>query len=243
MTRFVPTLASIVLAAAFALPAQAQNPNPYLQGMPAAAPMAFPSLGLPTLGIPGMPQGTQGQKFAPYEMSRMVTKAEKAQMMKLMMPWMSTSGSLNIRDVMNYMTTKYPAKPGLSFDDVVTSMGLRANQLNFKLVGHSPMYKDFEAVLGDTSAPRVEVFHYCDIAAGREVLKEFPESIVYLPCRIAVMEDKDKRIWVLTLDWDMSWLESINTEKVGVNPLLAKSALDIRDKMDNIMRAAANGEL
>jgi uncharacterized protein (DUF302 family) len=86
------------------------------------------------------------------------------------------------------------------------------------------------------------VFHYCDIAAGREILKYAPEAIVYLPCRIAVMEDADKNIWVLTLDWNTAWLDSIGG-KMGTPDALMVFAKDIRDKMDNIMQAAANGDL
>jgi uncharacterized protein (DUF302 family) len=150
---------------------------------------------------------------------------------------------LNIRDIMNYMTTKYQAKPGVTFDDVVESMKLRANQLNLKLVGHSPMIKDIQAVLGDTTTPRMEVFHFCDIAAGREIMKLSPESIVYLPCRIAVMEDDKKNVWVLTLDWDTAWLESMDTQQFGVSAEITKMAKDIRDRMDNVMQAGANGDL
>jgi hypothetical protein len=71
-----------------------------------------------------------------------------------------------------------------------------------------------------------------------------PESLVYLPCRIGIMEDADKNIWVMTLDWDTSWLDSISG-KMGMDshPELLKAAIDIREKMDNIMRAAANGDL
>lgn len=56
------------------------------------------------------------------------------------------------------------------------------------------------------------------------------------------MEDNNKNVWVLTLDWDMAWLDSINGS-MGITPELAKMALDIRDKMDNVMRAGANGDL
>jgi uncharacterized protein (DUF302 family) len=143
---------------------------------------------------------------------------------------------------MNFMTTKHKAEKGLSFEEVVESMKLRANQLNFKLVSHSPMWKDIQAVLGDLESPRMEVFHFCDIAAGREIMKLAPESIVYLPCRIGVMEDGEGNIWVLTLDWDLAWLESVNNS-MGISPELAKMAQDIRDKMDNIMLAAAKGDL
>jgi uncharacterized protein (DUF302 family) len=189
-----------------------------------------------------LPISPGGRGTLPYEMSRTIPPDEKEKMMKQMMPMMNLVTRMDVKDVMNLMTIKYPAKEGLSFDDVVESMKLRANQLNFKLVGHSPMWKDIQVVLGDMDAPRMEVFHYCDIAAGREVLKYAPESIVFLPCRIAVMEDAHKKIWVLTLDWNTAWLDSISG-KMGAPTELMKFATDIRDKMDNIMRAAAAGDL
>jgi uncharacterized protein (DUF302 family) len=222
---------SLALAMPVATVAQQTAPaNPYLANVPiSAGPMVLPI-------SPG------GRGTLPYEMSRTIPPDEKEKMMKQMMPMMNLVTRMDVKDVMNLMTIKYPAKEGLSFDDVVESMKLRANQLNFKLVGHSPMWKDIQVVLGDMDAPRMEVFHYCDIAAGREVLKYAPESIVFLPCRIAVMEDAHKKIWVLTLDWNTAWLDSISG-KMGAPTELMKFATDIRDKMDNIMRAAAAGDL
>lgn len=204
--------------------------NPYLANVPVSA-------GPITLPIAPSDRGT-----LPYEMSRAFAPEEKLKIMKQIMPMMSMASRMDVKDVMNIMTIKYPVKAGLTFDDVVQSMELRANQLNFKKVGHSPMWKDIQAVLGDMNAPRMEVFHYCDIAAGREVLKYAPESLVFLPCRIAIMEDAHKNLWVMTLDWDIAWLDSIST-RMGVPSDLAKAASEIRDKMDNIMRAAANGDL
>lgn len=227
----VAALATIaLLALGPARAADQPSGNPYLENVPLSA-------GPVTLPVTPAERATR-----PYEMSPIIPPSEKEAMMKKMMPMMNMATRMNVKDVMNLMTTKYKAKPGLSFDDVVESMKLRANQLNFKLVGTSPMWKDIRAVLGDTNAPRVEVFHYCDIAAGREVLRYAPEAIVFLPCRIAVMEDADKNIWVLTLDWNVSWLDSISG-KMGAPDKLVKVARDIRDKMDNIMRAAANGDL
>ncbi len=237
MSKLLLTLV-FALSAGFTTHAMAQTPaypstsNPYLKNVPAPAPNPMML----------MPKGTGAMKDAiPWAMSAAPTAEQKKQLMKSMLPMMANMG-LNIRDVMNYMTTKYQAKPGVSFDDVVESMKLRANQLNLKLVGHSPMIKDIQAVLGDTTSPRMEVFHFCDIAAGREIMKLVPEAIVYLPCRIAVMEDDKKNIWVLTLDWDMAWLDSINGS-MGITPELATMAKDIHDKMDNVMRAGANGDL
>jgi uncharacterized protein (DUF302 family) len=84
------------------------------------------------------------------------------------------------------------------------------------------MWKDIQAVLGDMEAPRMEVYHYCDIAAGREVLKASPESIAYLPCRIAIMEDANKQLWVITLDWEMAWLDTVNG-KMGIDAELVET--------------------
>ena len=223
----------LALSVGLSASASAQTPaNPYLNNVPAPAPSPMMV----------MPKGTGALKnTVPWSMSKTPTAAEKKQLMKTMLPYLSSMG-LNIRDIVNYMTSKYQAKPGVSFDDVVTSMQLRANQLNLKQVGHSPLIKDIQVVLGDTTTPRMEVFHFCDIAAGREIMKLVPEAIVYLPCRIAVMEDDKKNVWVLTLDWDMAWLDSINGS-MGITPELAKMAFDMRNKLDNVMRAGANGEL
>ncbi len=217
------------LALTLSVPVLAAD-NPYLTNVPiSAGPLIIPT-------APG------GRATRPYEMSGIVPQAEKAAMMKSMMPMMNMGTRMDLKDVMNLMTIKYKAKPGLTFDDVKTSMELRANSLNFKKVGESPMWKDFQAVLGDMDAPRIEVYHYCDIAVGREMLKYSPESAVYMPCRFTIMEDADKNIWVMTLDWDTNWLDSVKG-RMGTPDVLWNHAVVIRDKMDNIMRAAANGDL
>ena len=222
------------LALSFAVPTLAQQAapaaNPYLTNVPiSAGPMVLPV-------SPG------GRGTRPYEMSRTIPPEEKDKLMKQMMPMMGSLTRMDVKDVMNLMAIKYKAKPGLSFEDVKQSMELRANQLNFKKVGESPMWKDIQVVLGDMNAPRMEVYHYCEIAAGRAVLMASPESIVYMPCRIAIMEDANKQVWVLTLDWDLAWLDTVQG-KMGVDAEVSKYAKDIREKMDNIMRAAANGDL
>ena len=219
------------LALTLSVPAVAQQAvNPYLANVPlSAGPLTLPI-------SPG------GRGMRPYEMSKPVSPEEKNKLMKQIMPMMGMVKSMDVKDVMNLMAIKYQAKPGLSFEDVKQSMELSANKHNFKKVGESPMWKDIQAVLGDMDAPRMEVYHYCDIAAGREILKYAPESIVYLPCRIAIMEDADKNIWVLTLDWNTSWLDSLSG-KMGAPDQLMIYAKDIRDKMDIIMKDAAGGEL
>ena len=165
----------------------------------------------------------------------------------LILPWLGGAVPdavmrMSMPDAMNWMAHKIKAKPGLKFEDVLESMHLRANQVNFKHVGENLMYKDFRAVLGDLDSPRIEVHSYCDIAVGRELLKISPEFVVFLPCRIVVMEDNNKEIWLLMLDWNMDWVSGYENQ-MSITPELANGAKILRDKMESIMRAGANGDL
>jgi hypothetical protein len=63
-----------------------------------------------------------------------------------------------------------------------------------------------------------------------------------LPCRIAVIEDDEKNVGVLTPDWGSARLDSANGS-MGVSPELAAMAKNTRDKPDNILQAGANGGL
>ena len=222
--------------AQFALPAGPGAPNPYMQWMPVQTmPTTLPLMGMP---IPFL--GTlQPAPTRPYTMRPAIPQETKRQMM---MPIMNNMMRMSMPDAMNWFAHKIKAKPGLSFDDVLESMMLAANKRNFKFVGSNLMWKDFHAVLGDKESPRIEVHSFCDIAVGRDLLRISPEFLVFLPCRIAVMEDADKNIWVMMLDWNMDWVAGYQGQ-MGITPELAKGAIDIRDKMEEIMVAAANGDL
>jgi uncharacterized protein (DUF302 family) len=221
--------------------------NPYLQYQP--LPMLAQPLGVPQFAIPDlrglnipligtlMPTPTK-----PYTMRPAIPPEIKRQMMQMMMPMMTNIMRMSMPDAMNWMAHKIKVKPGLKFEDVVESMNLRANQLNFKHVGENLMYKDFRAVLDDQDAPRIEVHSYCDIAVGRDLLKISPEFVVFLPCRIVVMEDGNKELWLLMLDWNMDWVAGYEGQ-MNITPELVSGAKVLRDKMESIMRAGANGDL
>jgi uncharacterized protein (DUF302 family) len=208
----------------------------------AAAPAVGWIVPVPTPYGPLLQQQALPPPYRQYQMNRILTPEEKKRWLQMAMPMMANMMQMDAREAMNYFAVKLKAKPGLKFDDVVESMMLRANKLNLKYVGSNLMWKDFQAVLGDSGAPRVEVFSFCDIAVARDLLKVIPEMVVFLPCRIAVMEDADKNIWVLTLDWDMTWLEMAG-KHMGITPELRQGAQEIREKMDSVMRAGANGDL
>lgn len=147
----------------------------------------------------------------------------------------------SMQEMIAMMAVKYQAKEGLSFDDVVEAMKSKANELNFKFVGHNPMWKDVIAISGVKQTPRVEFFSFCDAMVARELLDISLEFAIFLPCRIAVVEDAYKKIWLVTLDWDVRWLDTSKNPN-QISDKLRQGALRIREAIDKIMRAGAEGE-
>ncbi len=147
----------------------------------------------------------------------------------------------SLRDMIAMMVVKYPAKEGLKFDDVVEAMKLKANEINFKFVGHNPLWKDIVAITGKTDTPRVEFFSFCDALVARQILDLSLEFAAFLPCRVAVLEDAHKKVWLMTLDWDVRWLDtSKNPNQMSAE--LRDKAILVREAIDKIMRAGAAGE-
>lgn len=130
---------------------------------------------------------------------------------------------------------KMPLADDVSMDDAVDSMKLRANTLNFKLVAHLPLYKELEAM--NVESGRIEIFQFCDARIANEMLQFNPDFSAYLPCRIALIEDSDGKAWLVTLD--------LGKIIPGANlpPELLEKAELVRDNIESIMTAGANGEL
>lgn len=148
---------------------------------------------------------------------------------------------LSLRDLINLLTYKVRVKDGVAYDDVVSSMKARANKLNFKFVGSNAIYKDVSALSGET-ARKVEVFNFCDAQVARELLDYSLEFVVFLPCRIAAVEDTDGKLWLMTLDWNVNWLDtSPNPDRLPDS--LRNAAGKLREGLVEIIRAGAEGEL
>jgi len=149
---------------------------------------------------------------------------------------------LSLRDMISIMADKMPVADDVSFDDAIDAMKLRANEINFKFVGHNPLWKDIVAITGDEDTPRVEIFNFCDAVVARKVLDYAPEFIVFIPCRIALIEDADDKLWVMTLDWNVNWLNLAQNPNSVLDQELRAEAVRIRDGMRYIMEGAASGD-
>jgi uncharacterized protein (DUF302 family) len=184
-----------------------------------------------------LPPTRPAEEHVPNTVHESISPAARANFVSSMM----AVNPFSLRDMIAMMAVKYPAKEGLSYDDVVEAMKVKANEINFKLVGHNPLWKDIVAITGRNDTPRVEFFSFCDAVIAREILDYVLEFAVFLPCRVAVVEDANKKIWVMTLDWDVRWLDASKNPNKFSDQLREKSIM-VRDSIDKIMRAGALGE-
>lgn len=129
-----------------------------------------------------------------------------------------------------------PLAKGVSLDDAAQSMKLRANALNMKLVAELPLSKQVEAITGKHE-PRATIYQFCDALTASQMLKYNLDFAAYLPCRIALVEDAKGQGWLVMMDLNLL----INA--ANLQPELKARAIEIRDNLENIMQAGANGDL
>lgn len=229
MTMVRPLLA--LLAALVALPADAQTyapaPPPPLAPAPAASPTRPDKFPIPAPELKERRANTMMDPITPQARMKFIQSS-------------LALSPFSVRDLINLMAYKTPVKPGVDYDDVVAAMKQRANKINFKFVGVNALYKDVEAITGKPS-PRVEVYSFCDAMVARELLDHSLEFVIFLPCRIALVEDADKKLWLVMLDWDVRWIDAApNPNKVPDR--LYEAAVKLRAGMEDIIRAGASGE-
>lgn len=126
--------------------------------------------------------------------------------------------------------------PGVSLDDAVESMKLRANALNIKLVAELPLSKQVEATTGKPQR-RMEIFQFCDAVTAKAMVDANIDFAAYLPCRIALIEDANGK----------GWLVMVNLDEVmagyKLSPEMVKMAQGVRDTLLSIMDAGVKGDL
>lgn len=138
---------------------------------------------------------------------------------------------INIEDTV----VKTPLAEGVSFDDAVTSMKLRANIRNMKLVAELPLSKQIQAM--GKKARRMEIYQFCDPLTAQRMVEANIHFAAYLPCRIALVEDETGQGWLVMMNLDMMLNGATLTDD------LKAQAMKVRDTLMDIMQAGANGEL
>ena len=124
---------------------------------------------------------------------------------------------------------------GISFDDAVDSLKLRANQHNLKFVGANALYKEIEALTGKP-AKRMEIFNFCDGLTAQKMIAANPMMISFMPCRIAMVEDAQGKRWIISMMISSDMINSLPEET-------RKNAERVMSAMKDIMLAASAGDL
>lgn len=131
---------------------------------------------------------------------------------------------------------KVPVNPDLSAEDVEESMKFVANEHNMSNVGELPLSKDVEAKSGEPYRT-VKIFMFCNSLTAAQMLDYSDAYSAYLPCRITLVEDKEGKLWLITLNMDLMIY--------GGSPLpeeLKAEAVSVKEKILDIMNRGAEGD-
>lgn len=127
---------------------------------------------------------------------------------------------------------------GVNLADAAESMRLRANALNLKLVAELPLSKQVEAITGKPQRT-VTIYQFCDAVLAKDLIDMNIDFAVYMPCRIALIEDAQGQGWLVMMD--------VNVDAVAKEKRLPQALKDrvnaVRKSLIDIMQAGAKGEL
>ena len=131
---------------------------------------------------------------------------------------------------------KVPVDEGMTAAEVEETMKMVANEHNFKNVGEMPLYKEVEAMSGE-SYRYVKIFMFCNALTASRMLNYNDAFSSYLPCRITLIEDQQGKLWLYTLNMDGMIY--------GGKPLpaeLKEEAENVKEIILDIMNRGATGE-
>lgn len=130
---------------------------------------------------------------------------------------------------------KWKINEGVSIQDAIDSMQLRANLLNFMQVADLPLSEQVRA-MGQENVPYMRILAFCDALIANEMVKFDVIFSGFLPCRIAVVEDGEGQGWITTMNMDMM------LNAVELSPELEQLATRVRDVIYEIVEAGVTGD-
>jgi len=131
---------------------------------------------------------------------------------------------------------KVPVEEGLSAEDVEDAMRSVANEHNFKNVGELPL-SDQVALMTGKDQRFWKIYMFCDPLTAAKMVDYSDAFSAYLPCRIALVEDKTGQLWLYTLNMDM--MIHGGTE---LPPELYEETVKVKETILAIMNRGAAGD-
>ncbi|EGV51011.1 DUF302 domain-containing protein [Candidatus Endoriftia persephonae] len=138
---------------------------------------------------------------------------------------------INITDIKQtvvQMSVKVPR------EDAIQALMSRAAEINLKFVSRQQVSKELQA--RGLKTPYLDIFQFCNPEDARKMIMHDPIYAAYMPCRIAMVEDKQGQLWLMMLNLDML----INSQMLP--PELTEIAIRVNQAMLDVMVAGATGE-
>lgn len=145
-------------------------------------------------------------------------------------------------DIAHASIRKVPVKDDVSNEDIEEAMASIATERGIREVGTLPLSEQVETQLkeaGDKNYKQrfLKIYQYCSPRVAMEMVGYSEAFAAYLPCRIALVEDKQGKRWLYTLNMDLMIY--------GGRPLpphLHKKARQVQETVYAIMDGAAKGD-
>lgn len=131
---------------------------------------------------------------------------------------------------------KVEVNEGLSPADVEQTMRFVANEHNIKNVGELPLSGQIEAMSGEKTR-YFKIFMFCNALTAANMLDYSDAFAAYLPCRVSMVEDKEGKLWLYSLNMD----GMIHGGK-PLPPELKEEAEGVKEIILDIMNRGAEGD-
>jgi len=140
--------------------------------------------------------------------------------------------TLDIIDITNSVL-KMPLDKGVSVHDAHMSINLKAEELNMKKVGYLPVSNELRA--RGLNPRHLEIFQFCNPEDAMKMVEFNTIYAAFMPCRIALVEDKNGHLWLQMINLDMI------IDKYPLPEELRKIAITINAQMLAIITAGVKG--
>ena len=134
------------------------------------------------------------------------------------------------------MVWKVAVSEDLTADDVEETMRFVANEHNIKNVGELPLSDQIEAMSGKESR-YLKIYMFCNAMTALQMLDYSDAFSAFLPCRISMVEDKQGKLWLYSLNMD-----AMIYGGKPLPPELKKEAEGVKRIILDIMNRGAEGD-
>jgi uncharacterized protein (DUF302 family) len=131
---------------------------------------------------------------------------------------------------------KIPVSEDLSVEDVEQTMRFVANEHNIKNVGELPLSEQV-GLMTESGTRFFKIYMFCNPLTAAKMIEYSDAYSAYLPCRISLVEDKDGKLWLYSLNMD-----AMIHGGTPLPPDLKQEAEKVKTIILDIMNRGAEGD-